>query len=89
MRALHKSLSHISIEHNVIFFENCDSILLGIAFGDLSICRIAMVVLSLNEVASKHLGVLDFNLGVVENEIVVVDVLNNFYWLLLVLLLWL
>lgn len=49
-----------------------------------------MVLLSLNHLATKHLRVFYFNLRVVENVIVVVYVFDDFYWLLLLaLLFWL
>lgn len=44
-----------------------------------------MVLLGLDDVATEHLWVLDFDLRVVEDVIVVVDVLNDFDRLLVVL----
>ena len=46
-----------------------------------------MILLCLNNVASKHLWILDLNLRIVENIIIVIDVLNNFNRLVPVLLL--
>jgi hypothetical protein len=47
-------------------------------------------LLSSDDVASLHLGVLNLDLGVVEDVIIVIDVLYNFNWLLLLtLFLWL
>ena len=46
-----------------------------------------MEILGLNKAATQHLGVLDLDLGVVEDEIVVVYVFDNFYRLILTLFL--
>ena len=48
----------------------------------------SVVLLGVNDIATLHLRVLDFNLRIVEDKIVVVDVFNYFDWLLR-LLLWL
>ncbi len=48
---------------------------------------VAVVVLSLDEVAAEHLWVLDFDLRIVEDVVVVVDIFDYLNWLLLVLLL--
>lgn len=49
---------------------------------------VSIEILSLNKTASKYLRILDFNLGIIEDKVVVVDVLYYLYWLL-TLLLWL
>lgn len=48
-----------------------------------------MVLLGLDDVTTKHLGVLYFDGGIIKDKIVIVDVLNNLNRLLLALLLWL
>lgn len=50
---------------------------------------LVVILLSLNNVATKHLGILYLNLRIVENIIIVVDVLYNFNRLVPFLFLWL
>ena len=45
-----------------------------------------VVLLSLNDVSSQHLGVLDLNLRIVKNVVVIINVLYYFDGLVLVLL---
>jgi hypothetical protein len=48
---------------------------------------LVVVLLRLNDVASKHLRILNLYLRIVENIIIVVYVLNYFNWLVSLLLL--
>ena len=47
-----------------------------------------MILLSLNYVTTKHLGILYFYLWIVENIIIVIDVLYYLNWLVSFFLLW-
>ena len=47
-----------------------------------------VILLRLNNVTAKHLGILDLNLRIVENIIIVVDVLYNFNRLVPFFFLW-
>ena len=44
-----------------------------------------MVLLALHDVATEHLWVLNFNLGIIEDIIIIIDVLYYLYGLLMVL----
>jgi len=46
-----------------------------------------MILLSLDNVASKHLGILYFDLGVVEYVVIIVDIFNDLDGLVLAFLL--
>ena len=47
----------------------------------------SVVLLCLDHMSSEHLWILNFYLRVVEDVVVVVDILDYLYWLLLCLLL--
>ena len=78
---------HAWVHHDIVLLDNSDSVLRIVAL--LSPChRSCVILLGLNHVSSKHLRVLDLNLRVVEDVIVVIiDVLDDLYWLILTLLL--
>ena len=50
---------------------------------------LTMILLRLNDVAAKHLRILDFNLRIVENIIIVIDILYNLNRLVSFFFLWL
>jgi hypothetical protein len=49
----------------------------------------SMVLLSLDYVTTKHLWILDLNLRIVEDVVIIVDVFDYLYRLLIALFLWL
>ena len=65
---------HIASHCYIVLLYNCDSTLAS----KLLVHGLAVVLLSLNYMATKHLWFLNFNLGIVENIIIVIDVLYNF-----------
>lgn len=71
--------------HNIIVFYHWYSAPKWSIFGIHGHCP--RETLSLDETASEHLGVLNFDLGVVEDEVVVVDVLDDLHLLVPTLLL--
>lgn len=89
---------HISSHHNIILFNNSYStdiltiliiFLYNLVLGTLrNHLLIIVILLSLYYITSKHLRVLDFNLRIVEYEVVIVYVFYYFYWLVLVFFLW-
>ena len=48
---------------------------------------LAVVLLGLDNVPTKHLRVFNFYLWIVENVVVIVDIFNDFNWLVLILFL--
>lgn len=86
----HHPMGDISIHNNIIFLDYGDSIegiLIIWVFIHPLVLSISMIMLSLNHVTAKHLWILNFNLRVVENIIIIIYILNYFYWLILVLFL--
>ena len=79
-------ISEAPVHHALVLAHN-DIVLLdhsNALHGILLAAPLGLVLLLLVE-----LRIFDFNLGVVENVIVIVDVLYDFNWLVLALLLWL
>jgi len=77
----------LSVHDNIVFFYNSDSILIRISLLLAWHLGGSIILLGLDHVATLHLRILDFNLGIVENVVIVIDVLDDFDWLLLTLLL--
>ena len=80
-------MSNIAVHDNIVFFDNCYAT--RILVSVLLILHLAslMVLLSLHDVATEHLRVLNLDLRVVEDVVVVIDILYYFDWLLPVALL--
>lgn len=77
--SLDNSVGDVSVHNDVVLLDDSDSVVVE---------RLpAVVVLGLDDVASEHLRVLNLDLGVVEDEVVIVYILNDLYWLILILLL--
>ena len=74
---------HIASNSNIIFFDNGDTT----RSNELLLSH-TMILLSLNDVTTKHLRILYFYLWIVENIIIVIDVLYYLNWLVSFLLLW-
>ena len=78
-------MTHLSAHSHAIVLDN------GNATRALKVrlfTHALMILLRLNNVTAKHLGILDLNLRIVENIIIVVDVLYNLYRLVPFLFLW-
>lgn len=70
-------MSNISTHDNIVLLNHCDATLSIIAIFLVLHIAPLMVLLSLNNMSSKHLRILYLDLRVVENVIVVIDVLND------------
>ncbi len=87
---LRSSSSYIlSVHYNVIFLDDSGPAYLMIFWTTASLLCPSMVLLSLNDMTAKHLWILNFNLRIVKDVIVVINILDYFNWLLLTFLLWL
>lgn len=74
LRTYHMLRSHVATHLNIVFLYDRNSI----RALELLPNSLPVILLGLNDVATKHLWVLDFDLRVVENIIIVVDVLYYF-----------
>lgn len=84
VRRVGTSLHHdISTNSNIIFFNDSDSILTT----KLLVHALAVILLGLDDVASQHLRIFNFNLWIIENVIVVIDIFNYLNWLVALLFL--
>ncbi len=84
------TLSDITVHDDVVLFDDgvpTDLIVVGI-FLILHLLRPTMILLTLGDVPTEHLRILYFDLRIIEDIIIVVNVFDNFNWLLLILLLW-
>ena len=75
---------------NVILFYNSYAtylIVIVVAFDLIraQLLWMSVVLLALHDVSSEHLWVLNFNLGIIEDIIIIIDVLYYLYGLLMVL----
>jgi hypothetical protein len=84
-------MGDIAIHYNVVFFNDSNSAnLIIVILLVLHLLRASVVLLGLNDVPTEHLWIFYFDLRIIENVIVVVYVFYDFYWLLLLaLLFWL
>ena len=80
-------MAHMSTHTHSIVFDDCDATR-ALKMWWLT-NALVVILLSLNNVATEHLGILYLNLRIVENIIIVVDVLYNFNRLVPFLFLWL
>lgn len=82
--------SHVRTTHyNIVFLDNSDTVLIGVLLSLALVVRGSVVLLGVDDTSALHLRILYFDLRVVENVIVVINVLDDLDWLLLVLLFWL
>ena len=81
------SMSDIAVHDNVILFDDRDTtdLIVVTVFLVLHLLRTAVELLGLNHVPTEHLRILYFDLGVVENVVIVVYVFYYFNGLLLTL----
>ena len=78
-------MTHLSAHSHAIVLDN------GNATRALKVrlfTHALVILLRLNNVTAKHLGILDLNLRIVENIIIVVYVLYYFNWLVSFFFLW-
>jgi hypothetical protein len=81
---------HVSTHSNVFLVDYLDAVDSMIILSFLIHgAALAMVLLGLDDMSSKHLGIFNFYLWIVENVVVIVDIFNDFNWLVLILFLWL
>ena len=90
-----KNMLIVRTHDNIILFYNSYAtylivIIIPFYLILVQLLRMAVVLLALHDVSTEHLGVLNFNLGIIEDIVIIVDVLYYLYWLLviLILLLW-
>jgi len=78
---------NIAVHNNIVFFDNCYATRVLVTV--LLILHLAslVILLSLYDVTTQHLWVLNLDLRVVEDVVVIIDVLYYFDWLLPVALL--
>ena len=95
---LNHAVCDVATHYNVVFLDDCNtssavhwilSILIQLLLRLLRTTLMTVVLLCLNNVTSKHLRILYFNLRVVENVVIIVDVFDNLNGLVLRFLLWL
>lgn len=86
-------MSRITIHDYIIFLDDSDttnliiiSLLLVLSY---MLLWMTMELLALNYMPTQHLRILDFNLRVVEDVVIIIDVLDYLYRLVLALLFWL
>ena len=86
-------MPRVTIHYYIIFLDNSDATYLIIISLLLVLCYVllwmTMELLALKYMSTQHLWILNFNLRVVEDVVVIIDVLDYFYWLVLALLFWL
>lgn len=84
------TVSDITVHYNVVFFDDSDptDLIVVTVFLILHLLRTAVILLlRLGDLPTMHLRILYFNLRVVEDIIVVVNVFYYLNWLLLILFL--
>ena len=83
------TLSDITVHDDVVLFNDGDptDLIVVAVFLILILLRDAVLLLSLGYVPTEHLRILYFDLRVIEDIIVVVNVFYYFNWLLLTLFL--
>ena len=95
---LNHAVSDVATHHNIIFLNHSNtssgihgilSILIQLLLRLLRTALMTVVLLGLDNMASKHLRILNFNLRVVENVVIIVDVFDYLNGLVLRFLLWL
>lgn len=90
------TVSYVPAHHYVVLLNYRDPIelvlilpVLGHVLLGLLRAAVTMILLCLNNMAAQHLRVFDLNLWIVEDVIVIINVFDDFNWLVLILLLWL
>lgn len=92
---LNHAVCNVATHNNIVFLNHSNStvhgilaILIQLLLSLLLGARlVTMILLSLDNVASKHLGILYFDLGVIENVVIIVDIFNDLDGLVLAFLL--
>lgn len=75
-------MSNIAVHNNIVFFDYCNATRILVTV--LLILHLAslVILLSLHDVTTQHLWVLNLDLRVVEDVVVIIDVLYYLDWLL-------
>jgi len=94
--SLNHAVCNVATHNNIVFLNHSNTVhgvlailiqlLLGLLLGA---TLVTMILLSLDNVTSKHLWILNFDLGVIENVVIIVDIFNDLDGLVLIFLLWL
>jgi len=94
--SLNHAVCNVATHNNIVFLNHSNTVhgvlailiqlLLGLLLGA---TLVTMILLSLDNVTSKHLRILNFDLGVIENVVIIVDIFNDLDGLVLIFLLWL
>lgn len=95
--SLNHAVCNVTTHYNIVLLNHSNStsvhgiltILIQLLLRLLGSSLVTMILLSLDNVTSKHLWILYFDLRVVENVVIIVDVFNNLNGLVLTFLLWL
>ena len=82
-------MDDIAADDYVIVLDHSDIAVLIIAHWSLTLAAPTMVLLGRDNVTSEHLRILNLNLRIIKDVIVVIDIFDDLYWLVLALLLWL
>lgn len=80
-------MRNIAVHNNIVFFDNCYATRILVTVLLILYLASLVILLSLNDVTTQHLWVLNLDLRVVEDVVVIIDVLYYFDWLLPVALL--
>ena len=80
-------MRNIAVHNNIVFFDNCYATRILVSVLLILDLASLVILLSLNDVTTQHLWVLNLDLRVVEDVVVIIDVLYYFDWLLPVALL--
>ena len=80
-------MRNIAVHNDIVFFDNCYAARILVTVLLILYLASLVILLSLNDVTTQHLWVLNLDLRVVEDVVVIIDVLYYFDWLLPVALL--
>ena len=93
---LNHAVCDVATHNNIVFLNHSNSsstvhgvlaILIQLLLRLLGVTLVTMILLSLDNVTAKHLRVLNFDLGVIENVVIIVDIFNDLDGLVLTFLL--
>lgn len=81
------SMSNIAVHDYIVFLDYCNATLILVTIFHILRLATLMILLGLHNVASQHLRIFYFNLWVVEDVVIVINILNYLDWLLPIILL--
>ena len=90
--ALNHAVCNVATHDNIVFLNHSNATVHGILPILIQLLlwllgATLMILLSLDNVTSKHLRILNFDLGVIENVVIIVDIFNDLDGLVLTFLL--